>query len=107
MSKSVGMSESIREKTTYQTMRVVVSINEFAYYLKVCSLPHVHGLIDHATETFRRDKCPHTFMTDAQERNVNTYHVLLFQFFAHVLVNVPGLYEFMDCDDTYAGGNIF
>lgn len=47
-----------------------MSINEFAYYLKVCSLTHVHGAIDHATDMFRRDHCPHTLMSrlrDIQE----------------------------------------
>ena len=48
-------------------MRVVVSINEFASYLKVCSLPHVHGAIDRAAETFRRDRCPHTLMRRLRE----------------------------------------
>ena len=48
-------------------MKVVVSINEFASYLKACSLPHVHGAIDSAAERFRRDHCPHTLMRRLRE----------------------------------------
>lgn len=48
-------------------MRVVVSINEFASYLKVCTLPHVHNAIDRAAETFRRDRCPHALMRRLRE----------------------------------------